>query len=680
MKVSIGKNTLGGGQKMTTRLNNYNRSTHDLSYVMRTTMAPGVLVPTMKQLVLPGDTFPIKTRCHILTHPTIGPLFGSFKQQNDFFFCPIRLYNAMLHNNALNIGMDMKSVKFPVIKFPKGNWDIKQTLKGSNESLKKEVNPSSLPAYFGVRSLTREENAGNECTIPNAIPFLAYYDIFKNYYANKQEEKFYAIAGAQNIRPANNTTTTNSFYFTSFEKIGNSWHNSNFIIKNPNSDPIQIPQNNVPGFIIRDNDIIDLNHVYLTGEITILPVVKGLSTINLEAKNIAQLIGMGILEEIKGLPNNNDQRYFIFKPWENENETRTSVSIPYVINMGSVGAQYKSYFLEEIDQMRETILQSGKTQYNAYHNNTFIQDIFNSQKDFAEDPSVEVPNSIYPMTGLLLKTYQSDINTNWIKTEWLDGETGINAITAIDTSGGSFTLDTLNLAKKVYTMLNRIAVSDGSYNAWIQTVYTSGGLNHVETPIYLGGSSLEIEFQEVINNSGTEDQPLGTLAGRGVASNHKGGNIVFKADEPGYIICISSITPRVDYFQGNEWDMYLETMDDLHKPQLDSIGFQDRLYEFVNGSCPLQERSLSIGKQPAWIEYMTNVNKTYGNFALIENEGWMCLNRIFGDIDTYTTYVFPHLYNNIFADTDITAQNFWVQIAFDMKPRRVMSAKVIPNL
>ena len=90
--------------------------------------------------------------------------------------------------------------------------------------------------------------------------------------------------------------------------------------------------------------------------------------------------------------------------------------------------------------------------------------------------------------------------------------------------------------------------------------------------------------------------------------------------------------------------------------------------------------SKSIGKQPAWIEYMTNVNKTYGNFALIENEGWMCLNRIFGDISTYTTYIFPHLYNNIFADTDITAQNFWIQIAFNTKPRRVMSAKVIPNI
>lgn len=241
-------------------------------------------------------------------------------------------------------------------------------------------------------------------------------------------------------------------------------------------------------------------------------------------------------------------------------------------------------------------------------------------------------------------------------------------------------IDTLNLAKKVYTMLNRIAVSDGSYNAWIQTVYTSGGLNHIETPIYLGGSSLEIEFQEVINNSGSEEQPLGTLAGRGIASNHKGGNIIFKADEPGYIFCITSITPRVDYFQGNDWDLYLNTMDDLHKPQLDGIGFQDRLYQNINASANIADLKKSIGKQPAWIEYMTNVNKTFGNFALIESEGWMCLNRIFGDINTYTTYIFPHLYNNIFADTDITAQNFWVQIAFNMKPRRVMSAKVIPNI
>ena len=394
---------------------------------------------------------------------------------------------------------------------------------------------------------------------------------------------------------------------------------------------------------------------------------------------INNLIEKGVLTDITKIINNATSgiEYYkinevTFLPTQQTFKTYYYINKPSLAT--SVEARYNSYDLSAIDDMRENILVAGRTQYISQ--DPFIADIFKP----IQTKNGIAPSCSQPMVGLALKTYQSDINTNWVNTEWIDGETGINAITAIDTSGGSFTLDTLNLAKKVYTMLNRIAVSDGSYNAWIQTVYTSGGLNHVETPIYLGGSSLEIEFQEVINNSGTEEQPLGSLAGRGTANNHKGGNIIFKADEPGYIFCITSITPRVDYFQDNGWDNYLLTLDDLHKPQLDGIGFQDRLYRNINANTPYAMAGKSIGKQPAWIEYMTNVNKTFGNFALIENEGWMCLNRIFGDISTYTTYIFPHLYNNIFADTDITAQNFWVQIAFNMKPRRVMSAKIIPNI
>ncbi len=693
MKVSIGKNTLGGGKKMMTRLNNYNRSTHDLSHICRTSMAVGTLVPTLYHLILPGDTFPIQTRCHTLTHPTIGPLFGSFKQQNDFFFCPIRLYNAMLHNNALNIGLNMKQVKFPIFPISYNLYTDKSKMPGSNDSLLNEVNPSSLVAYTGVRALSTLEPYGSNMKTLNCTKLMMYYDIFKNYYANKQEENFYVISGntyytykqvigalpegnislvianstdSQDTWKAVVTGTPNTKGSTGdYPKEKNS-HQAWVLAINPYKQDKEIGQIEVK---------IDFNTGWLTetgGN------VGGLTRINIYG-TINNLTENKILTNITGKmlsPVNGVEYYKIntttFLPTERTLKTYFYINEPTMAV--SVEARYNSYRLDSIDDMRENILTAGKSQYISQ--DQFIVDIF---KPIQTNKGI-APSCSQPLVGLALKTYQSDINTNWVNTEWIDGETGINAITAIDTSGGSFTLDTLNLAKKVYTMLNRIAVSDGSYNAWIQTVYTSGGLNHVETPVYLGGSSLEIEFQEVINNSGTEDQPLGTIAGRGIASNHKGGNIVFKADEPGYIFCITSITPRVDYFQGNEWDNYLLTLDDLHKPQLDGIGFQDRLYRNVNANTPFAMSSKSIGKQPAWIEYMTNVNKTYGNFALIENEGWMCLNRIFGDISTYTTYVFPHLYNNIFADTDITAQNFWVQIGFKTKPRRVMSAKVIPNI
>ena len=45
---SIGKNTLGGGKRMNVDLKTYNRSTHDLSYIWRSSMAAGTLVPILQ--------------------------------------------------------------------------------------------------------------------------------------------------------------------------------------------------------------------------------------------------------------------------------------------------------------------------------------------------------------------------------------------------------------------------------------------------------------------------------------------------------------------------------------------------------------------------------------------------------------------------------------------------------
>ncbi len=153
---------------------------------------------------------------------------------------------------------------------------------------------------------------------------------------------------------------------------------------------------------------------------------------------------------------------------------------------------------------------------------------------------------------------------------------------------------------------------------------------------------------------------------------------------------IVSLTPRLDYSQGNKWDVNLETMDDLHKPALDEIGFQELITEqaawfgtqFAMGS--LQQNS--IGKQPAWINYMTNVNQTRGNFAIQDNEMFMTLNRSYEydpvtqTIKDMTTIIDPTKYNQIFAETSLDAQNFWTQIAVNITARRKMSAKIMPNL
>ena len=82
-------------------------------------------------------------------------------------------------------------------------------------------------------------------------------------------------------------------------------------------------------------------------------------------------------------------------------------------------------------------------------------------------------------------------------------------------------MDALNLQQKGYNMLNRIAVSGGTYRDWLETVFTGGNyMERCETPIFEGGMSAELEFQEVISQSATQDEPLGTLAGRGKTNGH----------------------------------------------------------------------------------------------------------------------------------------------------------------
>ena len=153
---------------------------------------------------------------------------------------------------------------------------------------------------------------------------------------------------------------------------------------------------------------------------------------------------------------------------------------------------------------------------------------------------------------------------------------------------------------------------------------------------------------------------------------------------------IVSITPRIDYSQGNDFTVNLKTMDDLHKPALDEIGFQDLITEQMafwdsdvaaNGDVTIK----SAGKQPAWINYMTDINRCYGNFADPGKEMYMTLNRRYeydenGNIKDLTTYIDPSKYNYMFAQSSLDSQNFWTQIAVDAEVRRKMSAKVMPNL
>jgi len=386
--------------------------------------------------------------------------------------------------------------------------------------------------------------------------------------------------------------------------------------------------------------------------------------------------------------------------WEN---VTPSDEVGNTISQGLGEPQLTEFDLENIDGMRMDILEDVRSA------TAFIVDRTNSPEPYnlglKVGASTDTAVKLATQEGLGIKTYQSDLFNNWISTEWIDGTGGVAEVTAVDTTGDEFTIDALNLANKVYNMLNRIAISGGSYDDWLDAVYTHERSKSCESPVYHGSLIKELAFEEVVSNADTNvtgesgaEQPLGTLAGRGrLTGKDKGGRVRIKVSEPSYIMGIVSITPRIDYSQGNKWDVNLKSMNDLHKPALDEIGFEDLITDQMAWFDTVVDAGGNVtystaGKQPAWINYMTNVNQCRGNFANVvgndtgaPGEMFMTLNRRYdqesgGGIEDLTTYVDPSKYNNIFAQTNLDSQNFWVQISNKITARRKMSAKVIPNL
>lgn len=683
MKTTLGGDRLGSGGKQVYSDKTYERSTHDLSYVFRTSASAGTLIPFMSEVGLPGDSWDIDLQCEVMTLPTIGPLFGSYKVQLDIFEVPVRLYQARLHMNALNIGMNMSQIKLPQMQLG--------AIYTSSHANDTQIHPSSIFSYLNIRGLGQHET-GQTNDIKrefNAVPYIGYYDIFKNYYANKQETNAYVIHNPLPTPATGAVTQVDLYNATTNQYLG----------------ALNVAA--VTG-IASSTELRCIVTVTLPvefyGSKPEFNFDANFFSTNLGAKSPRSLFSI-IKVTYSGSVGGNSQVTYATIVMEGYNPstrpTTYNVISPLTLAISNSAIlnnkpNLVAFPLANIDAMRANIL-AAVNQQGAF-----------TLTSGATTPtpyslSLQKGTGGYSATssqqGLVVKTYQSDLLNNWISTEWITGTNGVNEVTAVSTTGNKFTIDALNLASKVYSMLNRIAISGGTYDDWLNAVYTHERARSVENPIYHGSLIRELAFEEVINTSASEDQPLGTLAGRGrMTGKNKGGSIRIKCNEPCYIMGIVSLTPRLDYSQGNQWDTNLKTMNDFHKPALDAIGYQDLITDqmayfdtVVKEVAPNFYTTIfkSAGKQPAWVNYMTNINRCRGSFAMENREMFMTLNRRYeqaftngnpAGIKDVSTYIDPSKFNNIFAETQLDSQNFWIQIGNNITCRRKMSAKVIPNL
>lgn len=660
----LGGERIGSGNKMMVSATGYGYSTHDTSKVRRISMTFGTIVPMGIWLMTTGQRKRMRLDALITSNALMYQLYGSAKFQIDVYSARMALYNPKMLLNLNDQGYDIADIQFPRMRLTTVGLENPRV---ENQKISnRQVNPSSLLRCLGIAG--NGQVSGNQTADVtreyNAMWMLMYYQIYKEYYANKQE------------------------------KIGMFIHN-------------KVVTNTIMGMIV------DVN-----GTNSVLPLAPAVGVII--STSGTQLVIQQIVPSATVPPNNDD---FLIGTYDVNNgggliyKQIDEIFVPpvfdvpsqtwrYTIKYDQIGIELVNwkfndggdgdvtspkiaeFDLKAIDRMQMAIMKSVDASSPV---------VITSATEWPYGASFEGNNDFKSINttqeGLCLGTYQSDVFNNWLDNTTINN---LNNKTKVKVDGnGEFSIDTLNLTQKLYNYDMRIGVTDGTLDEWREMTYAQTNKSKSLKPVYEGGLSKEIVFDMVVSTASTDDDPLGSIASRGqFGSKHKGGYVQIEADEEKLVMVVAKITPRLVYNQGNDWTVNILNLDMLHKPVLDKIGYQNLLSDqsavfetLVDVSNPTVLVTKSIGKQPAWQWYRTNYDDALGNMA--DTEDYKVFGRDYeGEKDSngnyivkdQTTYIDPMKFNDVFAIESLDAMNFDVQVGMDVTDTLVMSEEVIPGL
>lgn len=188
---------------------------------------PGILYPVWFNLLNPGESASLDLRSVIRSWPTESPLMGSVKVR--FVTAAFNLKNYAIALEGYNRKFDWRSVTLPYISFSYNSlWDestyfVTRLLSSSEagsigrDDLASSQVTVNYAHYLGVSDCSLADYLGYPSGwLPNAtnygsvegvnyvrksfIPFLCYYDFYRNYLVNPQEEYFPMFTSAPTIK------------------------------------------------------------------------------------------------------------------------------------------------------------------------------------------------------------------------------------------------------------------------------------------------------------------------------------------------------------------------------------------------------------------------------------------------------------------------------------------------
>lgn len=181
-------------------------------------------------------------------------------------------------------------------------------------------------------------------------------------------------------------------------------------------------------------------------------------------------------------------------------------------------------------------------------------------------------------------------------------------------------------------MRERMALTDGSYNELIKSMFGHNPQWHNHDVVYCGGDSQPIVFSEVINTAASADNPLGETGGRAFTSQ-SGKTIHIKSDDFGMFMTVLVITGDDVYSQGIDRMFSRLENSEQYFPILNNLSpdatFNKELY--VSGDTAVDNDVFNYQERFAY--YKSRQNQVSGLMALpiakVGDIGAYLQNRLF---------------------------------------------------
>lgn len=597
-------------------------SNFNLECARRTPATVGVHIPIYHQDVLPDDYFTISDiSARIKTMPFITSLMGSFRVQLDWYFEPLsNLYGFMDNNETLSTNTILAET-----------LHRSYTLKSSdfrNYGAQSGQNPAGVwDSAYQTNDETRALGLGYvpDCSLMNYLGFPAGFD------ASMMTSNSAAPAGAVS-RPSPSQVGVKWFNLHSFY----AYHDIvRTYYSNKQSKVVRyyagIPESSISAYKSSGSYVAYSSYWRANlGNKSYVDIPQSIMDglfLALRMKSTEDRITP--LTQLGQLPDNNDE---FSRFW---------------------------YYYQELFIGGVPVYAYGAE--GGYNNTVMRFDAF---------------------AGLACSQYRPDI----FQSVLLPNTSSITA--SVSVSSGAFTIDTLRVASHYQQLIDLYDVSGGQFSHWIKSQWDCEISGHTDTPILLQSSHRILTVDDVYSTARTEAGYVGEQSGT-INTNAGFRGIKFHSRQYGVLMAILTIVPEVDYSKGIGFQLDYTNFSDLYTPAMANLGFEP-MQTSSQSVVPVNSTEIAshvsnpftgqftfprtdsevhtkYGRNVHWYRYMTDYNKVYGAFTYGRSLSGWCLQKPSSDF-----YLIPSDWNYMFAYQGEGAQNWFVQLFFDVQATRAI--------